>query len=158
MIFSGLTLADCEVSVVEKSKGSKNQLARRRSSLLITHRGFSGPAAMDVSGALTAMKSPGDCEVLLDSLPNLDESQLIEQLTDRSREGGRQRIASLLAQWLPKRLAQAMTQQFNADCIVAELPKATRLRLLSGLKRLPLSVIGTLGFDKAEVTAGGVSA
>lgn len=153
---SGLTLADCEVSVVEKSKGSKNPLARRRSSLLITHRGFSGPAAMDVSGALTAMKSPGDCEVLLDSLPNLDESQLIEGLTDRSREGGRQRIASLLAQWLPKRLAQAMTQQFNADCIVAELPKATRLRLLGGLKRLPLSVTGTLGFDKAEVTAGGV--
>ena len=153
---AGLTLTDCEVSVVVKLNRSRKPLARRRGSLLITHRGFSGPAAMDISGALTAMDSPEDVEVLLDSLPSVDENQLIDHLTDRSREGGRQRIATLLAHLLPKRLAIMMAQQFNADCTVAELPKTTRLRLLDAVKRLPLSITGTLGFDKAEVTAGGV--
>jgi len=142
--------------VVDKLNRSRKPLARRRGSLLITHRGFSGPAAMDVSGALTAMDSPEDVEVLLDSLPSVNENQLIDHLTDRSREGGRQRIATLLAHLLPKRLAIVLAQQFNADCTVAELPKTTRLRLLDAVKRLPLSITGTLGFDKAEVTAGGV--
>jgi predicted Rossmann fold flavoprotein len=153
---SGLTLSDCELSVVALVEERQKVICRRRSSLLLTHQGFSGPAAMDVSGMLTAAKSFDRCRVLLDSIPGIAEPELIDHLTNRSREGGKQRISNLLSQWLPRRFANSLSQQFDADCTVAELPKSTRIRLLDALKRLPLSVTGTLGFPKAEVTAGGV--
>ena len=43
------------------------------------------------------------------------------------------------------------------DRKAAALSRADRARLVACLKRLPLPVSGTLGFDKAEVTAGGVA-
>lgn len=152
---SGVTLPDCEISVWEGVNQKWKLLCRRRSSLLLTHQGFSGPAAMDASGSLTAMDSLKNSRVLLDSIPAIHENELANQFTNRS-EGGRQKIANLVNQWLPKRLANSLIQQVDADCTVAELPKASRLRLLEALKRLPLGVTGTLGFPKAEVTAGGV--
>lgn len=152
---SGVTLPDCELSVWEEGKTKRKLVSRRRSSLLLTHHGFSGPAAMDVSGALTAMESIKDGRVYLDTLPEVDEAELAAKLTDRS-EGGKNRIVTLFNQWLPKRMANALVQQLDADCTIAELPKVVRARLLEALKRLPLGVTGTLGFPKAEVTAGGV--
>lgn len=39
---------------------------------------------------------------------------------------------------------------------MAELSKNLRKQLIDNLKRMTLPVIGTRGFEKAEVTAGGV--
>ncbi|MDC0278949.1 aminoacetone oxidase family FAD-binding enzyme [bacterium] len=153
---SGVTLSDCEVSVVTRKNDKQELLSRRRSSLLLTHHGFSGPAAMDVSGALTAAGSFDVCQVLLDSVPQINETQLRGHLNDRTREGGKRSMVSLMTQWLPKRLANSFAQELNAECTVAELPKVTCNRLIDALKRLPLNVTGTAGFPKAEVTAGGV--
>jgi predicted flavoprotein YhiN len=44
-----------------------------------------------------------------------------------------------------------------ADRKAAALSRAERGRLVGCVKRLRLPVVGTLGFEKAEVTAGGVS-
>lgn len=153
---SGVTLEDCCVTVIPRGGSPRKPLAKRRSSLLLTHVGFSGPAAMDVSGALTAAPSFEDACVLLDSVPELSESDLRERFTDRGREGGRQRVASVLSQWLPHRFAAALTMQTGSDCTLAQLPRASCSRLIDALKRLPLEVTGTAGFNKAEVTAGGV--
>lgn len=153
---SGVTLEDCQVTVFSISDQKKQMLSQRRGSLLLTHQGFSGPAAMDVSGALTACKDPSEYQVLLDCVPDLTETQLNNVLTDRTNEGGKQRVSSLLTRWVPKRMAHSIANEMRAECTVAELPKATRNRILEALKRLPLEVSGTSGFAKAEVTAGGV--
>lgn len=153
---SGVTLPDCQLTLRGKVKGRQKKICQTRNSLLLTHQGFSGPAAMDISGALTAAESFHDCQLLLDCLPDIDDSQLLGLFLDRQQEGGKQRITASLGRWLPKRLAQTLASEFDADCTVAELPKASRGRLIEALKRLPLMVKGTLGFEKAEVTAGGV--
>jgi predicted flavoprotein YhiN len=44
-----------------------------------------------------------------------------------------------------------------ADRRGAELNKAERQALILAIKRQEITVTGTLGFEKAEVTAGGVS-
>ena len=71
---SGVTLEDCVATVVSAKGGNRKPLARRRSSWLFTHFGFSGPAAMDISGVLTAAASISEVQVLLDLVPDLDES------------------------------------------------------------------------------------
>jgi predicted flavoprotein YhiN len=58
-----------------------------------------------------------------------------------------------------RRLAEAMIVQAGLDPErrAAEIGKADRHRLLLAIKRLPIPISGSLGFQKAEVTAGGVS-
>ncbi len=156
---SGVTLEDCVATVRPAAASSKNRkpLIQRRSSLLLTHFGFSGPAAMDVSGRITAAESLTDVQLIVDLVPDISEEQLRTQLTDRSVSGGRSPVAALLGRWLPNRLAAAMTAQCGCECTVAELPRGSAFKLIEMIKGLKLPVTGTRGFEKAEVTAGGVA-
>jgi predicted Rossmann fold flavoprotein len=151
---SGLTLDDVTVTV--NGSQSKRPIATRRGSWLFTHFGFSGPAAMDVSGAMTAADSFADLKLMVDLLPDLSHEDVRNRLTQRDRDGGRRKVSAVIADWLPGRLAQALVQQTGADYTLAQLPGAQTRKLLDQLKQLPLPVSGTRGFAKAEVTAGGV--
>ncbi len=66
-------------------------------------------------------------------------------------------MASILANWLPNRLATSLAEQSAVDCTIAQLPKRACHSLTDNLKRLPMKVTGTVGFQKAEVTPGGVA-
>jgi predicted Rossmann fold flavoprotein len=67
-------------------------------------------------------------------------------------------VAAVVAEWLPKRLAEALVEQAGlpTDRRVAELTKAERTLLVQALKQTAIPIRGSLGFKKAEVTAGGV--
>ncbi|MDA8967674.1 aminoacetone oxidase family FAD-binding enzyme [bacterium] len=151
---SGLVVDDSIVTVLPVS-GKQKPLAQRRGSLLFTHFGFSGPAAMDVSGAVTAASSFDQVRMIADLMPFCSEEELKIRLSDR-HDGGRSKVSSLLSLWLPNRLASGIIAQLGQDARLAELSKTARNRLLQDLKRLQLPVRGTRGFEKAEVTAGGV--
>ncbi|MEL6110522.1 MAG: NAD(P)/FAD-dependent oxidoreductase [Planctomycetota bacterium] len=152
---SGLTLDDCEASVHRRSDRKRKPLVKRRASWLFTHFGFSGPAAMDVSGTLTAADAFEDVVLCVDLLPALDAHDIKLQLSDRSH--GKRLVETILARWLPQRLASSLTQTHGADTSIAELPKQSLRRLVDGIKHAELPVEGTRGFAKAEVTAGGVA-
>src|SRR5207249_7641495 len=80
-------------------------------------------------------------------------------LREESLASGKKLLASVLPAEVPRRLAEAVVVQAGlaADRKAAALSRAERGRVVSGVKRLRLPVAGTLGFEKAEVTAGGVS-
>jgi len=151
---SGLVVDDSLATVLSVS-GKKKPLAQRRGPLLFTHFGFSGPVAMDVSGAMTAVESFDHVRLIVDLVPQHTENELLAALSDRDT-GGRLKVSSVLAMWLPNRLANGIVTQLGHDPKIAELPKKSRKILMQQLKRIPLPVHGTRGFDKAEVTAGGV--
>lgn len=150
---SGLVVDDSIVTVLPVA-GKQKALARRRGSLLFTHFGFSGPAAMDVSGAITAA-SFDQVRMIADLVPQYSEEELQAVFSDR-QDNGRTRVSALLAMWLPNRLANGIVAQLGQDVRLAELSKKLRNRFTQDLKRMPLPVRGTRGFEKAEVTAGGV--
>ena len=72
---------------------------------------------------------------------------------------GKKLLAVVLAAKLPRRLCDQLLVLCGlaADRKAAALAKADRQKLVAAVKRLRLPVTGTLGFEKAEVTAGGVS-
>ena len=154
---SGITIPDCEATV-RRVDGKKKQkpLIVRRSSWLFTHFGFSGPAAMDVSGSITAADSIKDVGLSVDLIPSVDEGALQDILSDR-RDGGRRTIASIVGQWLPARLTDSLVERAGGNVTLAELSKKSSQQLIRDLKELRLPVSGTRGFAKAEVTAGGVA-
>lgn len=159
---SGLTLDDVAASVwnvpPEGQKRPKKPALTRRGGFLFTHLGFSGPTAMDVSGVITAADSPADTRLTLDLAPDFSADQIERWFEDQRREGGGRKTLAATHRWLPKRLAEAVGEVTGtADCTLAELPRTKAKALVESIKNLTLPVSGTRGFDKAEVTAGGVS-
>lgn len=159
---SGLTLDRVRTSVWSVPepgrKPDKRPIFSREGSFLFTHLGFSGPAAMDASGTITVAGDPTRTRLMLDLLPDLPATEL-EQWFVRSRQsdGGRKVLAAL-GGLIPRRLAEALMQAAAApDTSFAELPRQPQQNLAGMLKQLFLPVTGTRGFEKAEVTAGGVS-
>jgi predicted Rossmann fold flavoprotein len=80
-----------------------------------------------------------------------------EVVSALATQGGRQ-IETIFAQWLPRRLAEAITDSLGlAGRRASEISRVDRRRLVDAVKRTQIPVSGTRGFKKAEVTAGGVS-
>lgn len=157
---SGITVDDCVAEVRERhSSGKRVVLASRRSSWLFTHFGFSGPAAMDVSFAITSADSVDDISLYVDLVPNITEEAIQATLSDRDGGRGRQQIAKIVNQWIPQRVASSLIELepgLTGNQSLSQLSKSSRNNLVKRLKQLPLPVHGTQGFPKAEVTAGGV--
>lgn len=147
---SGLTLPDVSVKAVLPGERAAGPL---RGSLLFTHFGLSGPVAMNLSREITERPSAG-WTVLVDLAPDTPEQQVLESL----KQGG-QAVGAVLQGWAPRSLAESLCSLATTapQTRVAELSRPTRRRLCDLVKQLPTPIAGTLGFKKAEVTAGGVA-
>jgi predicted Rossmann fold flavoprotein len=151
----GITMPDVSLQVLEQN----HTLDSRRGSLLFAHFGLSGPVALDISRVISNHPSPSSLRLVVDFLPGMTEGQLDEHLKSQSVQSGKQLLAVVLAEHLPRRLVDALlpVTGFVADRKAAALSRIDRARLVATLKELVVPITGTLGFEKAEVTTGGVS-
>jgi predicted Rossmann fold flavoprotein len=135
-----------------------NTEALRRGSFLFAHFGLSGPAPMDVSRVVSACPHAGWLAIC-DFIPTINESKVLERLAAEASQSGKRNVINVISEWLPRRLAEALMARANvpADRRAAELSRSERAALVETLKRTAIAISGTLGFKKAEVTAGGVS-
>ena len=116
--------------------------------LLFTHRGLSGPAALQIS---TYWHAGGS--LMLDLAPHVD----LEAALRAAKTTGR-RLFAVLAEQLPRRLVEAwlaatpeLAERRVADCRDRDLAA-----LAAGLKGWTVTPAATEGYRKAEVTVGGV--
>jgi len=134
-------------------------LARSRGSLLFAHFGVTGPVVLDVSRAVSGHPRPNTLRLRCDFLPDLRLEGLDALLLSQSAAAGRRQVAGLLDPWVAHRLAETIVAQAGLppDRTAAEFSKAERRRLSQTIKGFDIPVAGTMGFRKAEVTAGGVA-
>jgi predicted Rossmann fold flavoprotein len=151
----GVTLPDVSLRIFD----GEARLAVRRGSLLFAHFGLSGPVVLDVSRAVSGHPAPDRLVLELDLLPGLAEAELDDFLRAESLASGKKQLAGVLAVRLPRRVCDVLLEfaGLPVDRRAAALGKADRARLVKAVKALRLPVTGTLGFKKAEVTAGGVA-
>ena len=117
-----------------------------RENLLLTHRGLSGPAILQIS----SYWKPGDA-LSINLLPGLNaETLLLEHHTDTAL------LTTLLSHHLPKRFAQQWCaacasikpmNQYNAKDLKA---------IAANLHDWQIKPSGSVGYKKAEVTLGGI--
>ena len=154
---SGVTIPDVRIQIIGRE--STKPLAERRGSFLFTHFGLSGPVAMDVSRAITANPDAPGWQAVCDFLPSTTREQLLTQLAQEAVSNGKRAVSAIANEWLPRRLAEALLTEATIalDHRVAELGKQQRNQLVDAIKRQAIPLSGSLGFKKAEVTAGGVA-
>jgi len=119
---------------------------RFRENLLFTHRGLSGPAILQISSYWT----PGSA-LQVDLLPDHPAAELF-----RAQRRSLALPASVLGEVLPKRLAQQWCEAAGATRPMDQMSDQALEALAAGLHDWRVKPTGTAGYQKAEVTLGGV--
>ena len=126
---------------------------RFREKALVTHRGLSGPAILQVSSYWQhqADAAGGREPVRLDLLPGSDAQAVLE-----ANRTNRSLLPNILSEWLPKRFAQAWCELHDCSGPLNRMSAKTIAQIATLLNGWPLHPSGTQGYAKAEVTLGGV--
>jgi len=119
-----------------------------RERMLITHRGLSGPAILQISSYWNR-PGAGAGELTLDLLPGRSFAEIVDA---RRAKGDRSALRTMLAESVPRRLAE---RWLEVEGFAQRTPPARRLD--ERLHRWGVRPAGSEGFEKAEVTGGGVS-
>jgi predicted Rossmann fold flavoprotein len=117
-----------------------------RESLLFTHRGLSGPAILQISSYWN-----GRAPLAIDLAPADDVAEWLLR-----RGGSSARLDTVLAERLPKRLARQWCAHHGVTVPMNALDEAKLRTIAAQLRRWEVLPSGTLGYNKAEVTLGGV--
>ncbi len=118
-----------------------------RENILITHRGLSGPAILQISSYWQR-----DTPVSINLPP--DENVLDLLSSDQSSD---MELANLLSRRLPRRFAQAWCELYADSKPLRQFNSTELVAISKKLQDMQIVPSGTEGFKKAEVTAGGVS-
>lgn len=121
--------------------------AEFRENILITHRGLSGPAILQIS----LYWQPGET-ITINLLPDEDILQLM-----KDKQGAELELANLLAQYLPRRFAHAWCDLYFPSRPLKQFNERELSAVSRQIQQLTITPAGTEGFRKAEVTAGGVA-
>ncbi|QND64085.1 NAD(P)/FAD-dependent oxidoreductase [Mesorhizobium loti] len=116
--------------------------------MLFTHRGVSGPSILQIS----SYWREGD-EIRIAMLPGVDVADLVRAA---KRGNGRQAVQTVLANHLPKRLAQSIAERTGIDGNLADLSDAQIKTVAAAVNDWRIKPAGSEGYRTAEVTLGGV--
>ena len=119
-----------------------------RGALLLTHRGLSGPAILQIS----SYWQPGQ-PLSLNLLPFEDaETWLAAQQAERPAS----ELKTVLSDVLPKRFAQRLCERWITSKPLRQYRAAELKAIAAQLAEWPITASGTEGYRTAEVTLGGV--
>jgi predicted Rossmann fold flavoprotein len=119
-----------------------------RNFMLITHRGISGPAILQIS----SYWNPGD-DLRLDLLPDVDAFAWLQA---QKSERADAELKTVLGERLPKRFAQRLCEHWLPNKPLRQYRETELREIAAQLADWPLIASGTEGYRTAEVTLGGV--
>jgi hypothetical protein len=123
-----------------------------RDAMLVTHRGISGPAILQIS----SYWQPGD-DLRIDLLPGQDGFAALRAAREARPAS---ELKTILAEWLPKRFTQRLCEhwlpQYHPTRPLRQFAERELREIAGVLSHWPLVASGTEGYRTAEVTLGGV--
>lgn len=139
---------------VALSAVSAREQAASRGGFLFTHRGYSGPAVLDVSHVAVRSLGTGAPAVVRVAWRSRGRAEWTAWL-----QSARGQIANALARELPERLAGRLLDDAGVprDRFCVQLRREERAALVTALTAMPLAWTGHEGYRPAEVTGGGVA-
>ena len=149
---AGITLP-VELSILADGK----KTARSDGALLFTHSGFSGPAVLDISGPWLRCDARAK-ELLVNFLPARREADVVAEFVQLVAAHADRSWKRALMAYFPERLAEVLLKKNKIDpkMRLDQISKRSRELFVHSLFHGPVNVTGTQGYEKAEVTAGGV--
>jgi predicted Rossmann fold flavoprotein len=114
--------------------------------ILFTHKGLSGPAILQISSYWKKGNS-----IFINLLPDKNTGELLKQ-----NKGSRSLLDNFLSLYLPGRFAKIWCEKYFRSVPVNKLTGKDIENISRIIHKWDIKPAGTEGFEKAEVTAGGI--
>ncbi len=152
---SGMSLSFMRISFIQKGKVKIKKVGK----ILFTHFGISGPLILNSSHEVKKLLETGKVYASIDLFPDTDEGNLDRALWRLFEKNKNKKLKNILHEMIPAGLADIILNFPEID--LAEIPinsitKEQRKKVTKIMKNLPFEITGTLGFEKAVITDGGV--
>lgn len=153
-LLMGLSLKNVKVTLKENGK----LLYEDMGEMLFTHTGVSGPLILSASSIYTAKCSGKPVSLIIDLKPALTVEQLDKRLLREFEDNKNKQFKNCLGGLFPARLIPVMIplSGIEPEKKIHEISREERKRFGALIKALPLTVIGTGGYEEAVITKGGV--
>ena len=115
--------------------------------LIFTDYGVSGDAVFRISSFVADKLDAGKVSLLVDLLPTVEKETLLALLTEKQKNYPQLPKAELLCGILNNQVGRAVMKRYGEAGLSA---------VVDGVKAFALPVVGSLGFDYAQVTKGGI--
>ena len=151
----GLSLKNVNISIYQ----NQHKVDERFGEALFTARGMSGPIIIEMSKHIGELLRKGPVDLIIDFKPALGFPVLDKRIQRDFLEFHKKLFKNSLNKLLPKSLIPVVVRLsgVNPEKKVSEITKEERLKLEHLLKEFKLQVTRVNGFQKAIITAGGVS-
>jgi predicted Rossmann fold flavoprotein len=117
-----------------------------RENMLLTHRGLSGPAILQIS----SYWNPGD-SLSINLFPGIDILDVLKE-----HRQSRKQLATILEKFLPPRFLKIWLEQRGGSKPMNQYSTGDLKSIAASLTNWHLTPTGTEGYEKAEVTVGGI--
>ncbi len=152
--FSGTVLSNIKITFTQ----GKTKLTKQ-GNVLVTHFGLSGPLILNSAHEVKEMLKKGKVETTIDLFPKDDIGALRTKFQKLCEENPNKTLANALRAWFPKGVVEATLIPFTSLIHIQKvnsLPREVRQMLVDRMKSVTLTVTGTMGYDWAVVSDGGV--
>ncbi|WP_017756172.1 BaiN/RdsA family NAD(P)/FAD-dependent oxidoreductase [Calidifontibacillus oryziterrae] len=155
----GLALRDVAVSV---HNPNGKIIVTHHMDMIFTHFGLSGPAILRcsqfVGKALKKYKTE-NILVTVDSFPDDSEEEIFQRLLKMIKSEPKKAVKNILKGFIPERYLLFLLQknQIDEKTTISNLKTEKFRSFVKDLKGFEIRVNGTLSFEKAFVTGGGIS-
>lgn len=152
---SGVTLSFMTIRFIQNGKTK----VKKTGKILFTHFGISGPLIINSAFEVTELLKTGRVHASVDMFPDTEEKELDRRIRNLFEKNKNKKVKNVLPELLPETIAKeilAFPEINLAEREVHFITKEERKALVKKLKDLTFEITGTLGFDKAIASTGGV--
>lgn len=146
---------EAKVSLYEQ----ETLLGENQGELQLNGGNISGIPVFQISGlAARKLLEGAECEVAIDFLPQMTETQFMEYLKKRSLGNEFKNIVQFFLGLFPKKLAEVLQAAcgFSGKKKIKDLTEGDFEKLVQTIKKFPIPIYGTNGFENAQCCSGGV--
>ena len=126
--------------------------------VIFTHFGLSGPAILNASSQIEDLSQKGKITIFMDLFPNKDIKELEGDIIELFSKNANKNIKNCLSELLPEKLISVILDLSKTDSSkkVNAITKSERKNIVLQFKKSEMNFDGTLGFENAMITSGGV--
>jgi predicted Rossmann fold flavoprotein len=157
-MLSGTTASFVRITFSDMQNSPKSRFSRT-GKILFTHFGLSGPLILNSTKNVKKLLKGGHARAYIDLFPDTEVGTVRNRVLGVFEANKNKTLKNVIQEIAPHGMGKAVLSLFSpelAETKVHSVTKEDRTRLADIMKAMPLTVTGTMGYDWAIVSDGGV--
>ncbi|KKP57456.1 MAG: FAD dependent oxidoreductase [Candidatus Moranbacteria bacterium GW2011_GWF2_34_56] len=153
---SGLDWSFMEISFIQDEKVKLKKLGK----ILFTHFGISGPLILNSAREVSKLLTTGPVTASIDLFPDTTEHELDKKILKLFEKNLNSKVKNILPELIFKNICLEVLNLPDVNLserVINSINKEERKNLSKKLKNLTFPITGTLGFDQAVASDGGIN-